>query len=466
VQKLKKHGHNAVPQRKRLKSQERVRKIENLAARPGTAGEQQAASAALVRIGPGAKALARAKAEGLTDAIIKRLPLPVSGARIIYDLDVPGFGIRITAGDFRAFVLNYRTKSGRERRYTIGEFPNWQTSAARKRARDLKKLVDEGGDPLAEIEAEREAPEVPDLIKRFEREHLSRKRPGTAADYQRILDKHVRPAFGKRKVAEITHDDIIRLHSKITRAGHAYRANAVVRVLSKAFSLAIRWGMRSDNPCKHLDRNPEAKRKRYLKGDELARLSAALAKHPDQRSANVFRLLLLTGARRGEVLGMRWADVDLSAGKWTKPGSTTKQKTEHEVPLSAPARQLLSEIRAAQTRKRRPLGEYVFPGNGDAQHIVNVKRAWRTICKAAEITGLRVHDLRHSFASQLVSSGASLPLIGALLGHSNPTTTHRYAHLFDDPLKAAVEKVGVLIANAGKPANGPTPLKQRSKRRA
>jgi integrase len=170
--------------------------------------------------------------------------------------------------------------------------------------------------------------------------------------------------------------------------------------------------------------------------------------------------LLLTGARRGEVLGMRWAELDLTQSKWTKPGSTTKQKTEHEVPLSEPAAQLLSEIREAQTRKGKVLGEYVFPGNGDAKHIVSVKRAWKTICKAAGISGLRIHDLRHSFASQLASGGASLPLIGALLGHSNPATTFRYSHLFSDPQRAAVEQVGALITAAAQSGKQLVPRKR------
>jgi integrase len=446
---------------------DRVRKIENLAARGGTQGERQAAARALVRIGPGTKALAQAKAAGLSNAIIKRLPVPEQGSRITYDAAVPGFGIRITAADARSFVLNYRTKGGRERRYTIGHFPNWGTAAARQEARNLKRLIDSGGDPLAEIEAEREAPTVAELCDRFEREHLPRKRVGTAVDYRSVLANHIRPHFGKSvKVADVSFDDIARLHGKITKAGHAYRANAALRVASKMFNLAIRWKMRADNPCKGVDRNYESKRKRYLNGDELARLTAALAKHRDKQTANVFRLLLLTGARRGEVLGMRWADIDFGTKLWTKPASTTKQKADHQVPLSAPTLQLLSEIRAAQTKNRKALGEYVFPGNGDAAPVAIVKRAWGSICKAAGVTGLRIHDLRHSFASQLVSSGASLPLIGALLGHSNPSTTARYAHLFDDPQRAAMEKVGAVIANAGKPVNAPTPLRPRTKRRA
>jgi len=408
------------------------------------------------------------KRQKLTDAIIKRLPTPATGNKIAYDPLVPGFGIRVTAGGSRAFVLSYRTRAGRERRYTIGGSPNWQTTAAREKARELKRLIDDGGDPLADIQAEREAPTVATLIERFEAEHLPRKRPGTATDYKRLLDKHVRPFFGNHvKVTDVTLDGHVEpLHRKISKQGHLRRANTVVAVCSKMFSLAVRWGMRADNPCKGVERHPEVKRKRYLNADELARLLEALNKHPDQQTASIFRVLLLTGCRRGEALAMRWADLDLEAGKWTKPGSTTKQKTEHEVPLSEPARQLLSELRDAQSAKRKVLGEYVFPGNSDSGHVVAVKRAWASLCKAADIRGLRIHDLRHSFASQLASSGASLPLIGALLGHSNSTTTHRYAHLFDDPQRAAVERVGAVITAAGKPAKPPTAGKRRTKRRA
>jgi integrase len=229
----------------------------------------------------------------------------------------------------------------------------------------------------------------------------------------------------------------------------------------------VRWRMRPDNPAKGIERNPEAKRKRYLSGPEMARLTGALAKYPDKQAADIVRLLLLTGCRRGEAMAARWADLDLSTGVWSKPGSTTKQRTDHVVPLSAPARALLSDIaeRHAREHPRKPLGEYVFPGNGDTGHVVEIKKPWRHICKAAGITGLRVHDLRHSFASQLASGGASLPLIGAILGHSNPTTTARYSHLFDDPQRAAVERVGSIIVAAGQPAPRP-PVKIGRRRRS
>jgi integrase len=423
----------------------------------------------VVTLRPKSGARKAAERQKLTDAIVKRLKPPAISNRITYDGDVSGFGVRITAGDSRSYILNYRVRgTGRERRITIGEVGDWRTADARAQAKEYKKLVDNGGDPLAAIEAERKAPTVADLIDRFEAEHLPRKRASTAADYKRMLDKHVRPFFGNHvKVADVTFEDCERLHRRISAAGHSYRANAVLRVLSKMFTLACHWKTegsntpwRTSNPCKGIERNTEYQRKRYLKSDELERLTKALREYPNQQAANIIRILLMTGARRGEVLAMRWADLDLSEGKWGKKASSTKQKEDHEVPLAAPVRQLLSEIRQKQRG-----GAYVFRGNGDSGHVVAIKKAWARILKNAGIAGLRIHDLRHSFASQLVSGGASLPLIGALLGHSNPVTTHRYAHLFDDPQRAAVEKVGAVYAAAGQPAAAPILLKRRTKRR-
>jgi len=229
-----------------------------------------------------------------------------------------------------------------------------------------------------------------------------------------------------------------------------HQANRVVAVLSRMLNLAIKWGWRVDNPAKGTERNPEEKRHRYLSAAELDRLTTALADHPDRQAANIFRLLLLTGARRSEVQSMRWDDLDLEPGVWTKPGAATKQRTVHRVPLSAPARQLLADLQAV-----RDESEHVFPGRLGG-HRVEIKAAWRGICKAAHIRELRIHDLRHSYASQLVSAGFSLPTIGALLGHTQAATTHRYSHLVDDALRRATETVGAVIAR--KPSAEIVPL--------
>jgi integrase len=426
----------------------RVAKVKALAKRAGTPGEQLAEEAALIRIGE--RASSGPNGSHLTDAAIKQLPLPAAGQRIHWDDDVPGFGCRATAGGAKSFVFNYRTRgSGQERRVTIGRAGDWSTSAARNEAKRLRRLVDSGADPRGEQQEQREAATFSDLIDRFEREYLPKKRPSTVRSYRGMLDKHVRPFFGKHiKVRDVGYSDIDALHRKITKTGSTYVANRCCALLSKMFSLAIKWEWCEKNPCLGIERNPESKRRRYLSSDELKRLTAALAKHSDREFVNIVMLLILTGARKGEVLGMRWADLTLAKDKgvWSKPGSTTKQKTDHIVPLSAPACQLLAEIK---TR-----GDYVFPSsNNPTGHRVEIK-SWTALCGKAGIEDLRVHDLRHSFASQLVSSGASLPLIGALLGHSSPGTTARYAHLFDDPQRAAVEKIGEIVGDANGDRHG------------
>jgi integrase len=401
--------------------------------------------------------------ENLTGSVIRRLPPPAKGNKVYYFGDPAGFGVRVTADGAKSFVLNYYTKTGRERRCTIGGHPGWTATEARKEAKRLRHLIDQGGDPLKDAEDARAAPTMEYLCDRFEKEHAERKRRSTALEYGRMLKKHIRPHFGiHTKVADVTYTDVDDLHQRITKAGHPYRANRVLAVMAKMFALAINWNLRDDNPAKGVGKNLEYERKRYLVDDELARLVMALAAHPDRQTANAIRLLLLTGARRGEVLAMRWADVDLATGIWSKPASSTKQKEPHTAPLNAPARQLLSEIREQQASKSRTLGEFVFPGAGITKHVVEINRTWRRVCKAANIKNLRIHDLRHSFASTAASSGSNLLVIGALLGHAKASSTLRYSHIFQDPQRVATERVGAIIEAAGRPApEEPVRLKPR-----
>jgi integrase len=250
--------------------------------------------------------------------------------------------------------------------------------------------------------------------------------------------------LGGLKVAEVSFSDIDRLHRTISKRA-PYRANRTLALLSKMFSMAVRWRYCTDNPVKGIERNTEHKRHRYLSGAELGRLATALAEYPDVTAANAVRLALLTGARRGELLAARWDDFDLAAGTWTKPGSTTKQKTLHRVPLSDVALRLLREMRRYSNSS-----DWVFPARGG--HLTDVREAWDTLRAAADIPDVRLHDLRHTFASLSASSGASLPLIGAMLGHSSSATTHRYSHLLDDAQRAAANKVAEAIGAAIVPA--------------
>jgi integrase len=392
----------------------------------------------------------------LTDRLIKALERPASGNKIHYDSEVKGFGARVTAAGAVAFIVNYRRKAdGLERRYTIGAWPDWSATTAREKAKELKRHIDGGGDPVGEHVAERAAPTVADLCGRFLEEHVAKQRPHTQADYGSMIRNDILTALGRLKVALVEFEHVERLHAAITRRAPV-RANRVVAVLSRMLTLAIKWKLRSDNPCKGVERNREHLRKRYLKPEELARLTKALAEEPNQTAADAVRLLLLTGCRRGEALNAAWSQFNLAAGTWSKPPSSTKQDEYHQVPLSAPARQLLGRL-----HKQAEGSPWVFPGrNGRPRE--DLKYAWQRIRRAAGIPDVRLHDIRHSFASELVSGGASLPLIGALLGHSNPTTTFRYAHLYTDPQRAAVEKVGAIIS--GKPAAKVLPMKRRRRR--
>jgi integrase len=400
----------------------------------------------------------------LTDAKVRALVAPAGRHnKVFYDDTGFGFGVRVTHGGAKSFILNYWTKSGRERRITIGRFPTWGTAAARERARELRREIDCGADPMAEIRAQREAPTVGDLCDRFEQEHLPKKSERTAEDYRGLIRLYIRPALGNLKVSEVGFADIERLHNRITAQGSPYQANRAVMMASKMFSLARLWHMRETNPCQGIQRNREDSRRRYATNEELERLMAALAEDKNQQACNIIRICLLTGCRRGEALAMRWKDIDLTDGLWTKPPSGTKQRRHHQSPLSPPARQLLSGIAEKYQREHpgQPLPVYVFPGRGGSGHATELKEDWKRLCAAAKVSDLRVHDLRHTFASQLASSGASLALIGSLLGHSSPATTHRYAHLFPDAEREAVARVGAILVNAGKPVKEPVKLQRR-----
>jgi integrase len=351
---------------------------------------------------------------------------------------------RLPEAGHRAFVLTYRTKLGRQRRITIGTFPDWSVVGAREEARRLKREIDSGRDPLAAIESAKAEPTVAELAERVAETHFARKRPRTRAEYLRLLRVHLLPALGKLRVSEVRFADCDALHRKITKSGSPVAANRTHSLLRVLFNYAIRWQMRPDNPCVGVERNSEHPVERYLTRAELERLTAALDQEEDQQAADIFRLLLLTGCRIGEALSARWEHLDLKAGTWSKPHSLTKQARAHTIPLSAPAVELLVAL------QRKTNSEFVFPGDGATGHRYATFKAWARVRKAAGIAGLRIHDLRHSFASELVSSGASLPLIGRLLGHSDPSTTSRYSHLYDDPLREAVERVGKVVTNGGR----------------
>ncbi|MBM4073223.1 MAG: site-specific integrase [Planctomycetes bacterium] len=403
-------------------------------------------------------------AERLTESLARKALPPAHGQVLMWDAEIRGFALRLTSGGSKSFVLDYRAE-GRQRRITIGAHPDWTVAAAREAAKTMKREVDLGRDPMGERRADREAPTIMQLWERYAAEYLPQKAARSQVDERIMWDKIILPRFGKLKVGAITHDDIDALHRDITTIrGTPVRANRTVEVLRRAFNLAMRWQWRDDNPATGVRRNPEEKRARYLTKVEITALARALNEHSEPTSANAIKLLMLTGARRGEVLGTTWEMFDLDNGVWTKPSSHTKQRRLHRVPLSGPALHLLKEMKTTAE------GAFVFPGV-DGKALTDIKRTWLTVCRKAGLadrveklgrngkpmrgkdgkpvmawqTSVRIHDLRHSFASILVSAGASLPLIGQMLGHTQVQTTQRYAHLFDDPLRKAAETVGAFV---------------------
>ena len=224
----------------------------------------------------------------LTDSAVRDLRLPQRGTTRVFDLPHPGgkkgwvsgFGVRVSAGGTKSFVLRYRSRKTRtEHLYTIGTFPAWSVEAARREALDLKHRIEKGDDPQTEREAERNAATVAELCDKFIADHVSKKRASTQRDYRGIIDGHIKPQIGKKLVAALDHRDVEELHANISKRGRLHRANRVISVLSRMMTLAIKERLRPDNPCKGIERNQETKRKRYLTGDELTRLTRALAEY-------------------------------------------------------------------------------------------------------------------------------------------------------------------------------------------
>ncbi len=377
-----------------------------------------------------------------------------------YDGALPGFGIYVGAAGAVSYFVEYRPGRGRgvaKRRHTFARHgapaPDggvWTTDAARREALRLLGAIKGGLDPL---EARAQSPTFAALTETWLGELATKRKSRTIHGYGRVLRQHATPALGKSNVDAIGRQAVARLHHSLRRT--PAEANYLVRVLSSFFTWCERNGYRPDhsNPARLVVKFPERKRDRFLNLRELRRLARALAAaercgRATPHMAAAIRLLVLTGARLGEVLSLRWEWVDLADGVLRLPDSKTGAKVIH---LNAPARAVLAGL------PRLKDNPFVILGKRPGRPLVNLEKPWRRVRKAALLTDVRLHDLRHSHASIGVASGLSLPLIGGLLGHSQPATTARYAHLADDPLKAASELVGRRIADAMEaPARAPT----------
>lgn len=360
----------------------------------------------------------------------------------LWDTELPGFGCKITPKGARVYVLQY-SRAGRDRRLTLGRHGIDLTSdEARREALRLRGEVAAGRDPGGERAAFKASPTLAIFAERYLAEHAwVKKKHRSAVGDQGNLRVHLLPAFGKLKICDITRADVARFHHSMRATPVA--ANRCLALLSTMMNLAEKWGLRADgtNPTRHVEKYPERRRERFLSDAELARLGAELANaaragvHPSVIAA--IRLLIFTGCRRDEILKLQWVDVDFERGCLRLPDSKTGAKL---IPLGAPAIKLL------QALPRVDGNPYVLPGAVPGKHYVGLEKAWARLRRRAGLPDVRLHDLRHGFASTAAAMGESLLLIGSLLGHSDVSTTQRYAHLSSDPRRAAADRISGRLA--------------------
>ena len=363
----------------------------------------------------------------------------------LWDGDLPGFGVRIQVSGRKTFILQYRNAQRRARWITIGKYGPMTLNAARKKALALLADIQKGEDPSDERRQSRKDPAIRDLAERFMREYAEpQKKPRSVAENKRLLDKFILPTLGRVKVSAISRNDIAKLHHAMRET--PTQANQTRALLSTMLNFAERWGLRPDgsNPCKHIQKFKEQKRERYLSVDELERLGQVLTRAEEESSEwpsviTALRLLVLSGARKNEILTLCWEHVDLENGLLRLPDSKTGAKI---IPLGEAALEVL------ENASHVPGNPYVCFGRKHGGHLIGLQKAWMRIRARAGLDDVRVHDLRHSFASVGVSGGMGLPMVGALLGHRKSATTERYAHLAADPLKEAANEITTKIASA------------------
>jgi integrase len=391
------------------------------------------------------------KAEVLASANITKRAVDAAKAHkadsYLWDKELRGFGLKVTPAGRKVYLVQYQLggRKGRTRRVTIGRHGEITPSFARAEAKRLLGEIAAGRDPAVERDKAHAGRSVGVVLEQFMAEHVRPKlKTCTAEGYQRVAKLYVLPAIGRRSIGDVTRQDIARLHHEMN--AKPYQANSALAMLSKFFSWAEKHGLRPDgsNPCRHVVKYRERKRERFLSQGELGRLGDALREAEQNKSCSTWvvaaiRLLTLTGARRNEIITLRWENVSEEHQHLMLPDSKTGRKAIH---LNAPALALL------QTILRLEGNPFVICGEKPGRHLVNLEKPWRRIRKAAKLDDVRLHDLRHSFASVAASGGQSLVVIGKMLGHTQPATTARYAHLADDPVKAASDSVGARIAAA------------------
>lgn len=408
----------------------------------------------------------------LTKRIVDALR-PRAARYEVHDAELPGFLIRVTPDGAKTFGVLYRAGRGRNaprRRVTIGRYGSLTVDEARTLARQILGSVAHGLDPAAERVNSKRAHTLATLGESWLADVGIRRKPTTAKEYGRVWHRDISPVLGTKQVSAITTADVRRLHRALSKT--PYLANRVVAMLGGFFTFAANEGIRSahDNPAHGIEFYPEKSRERFLSAKEFRRLGEALSraereglppapshrrkpkglhtlkhrpknwnavKPADPLAVAAIRLLALTGCREGEILSLRWDAIDFEHGylrlEQTKTGRSNR-------PLGAAAAALLQSLPRVQGNP------YVLPGSKTGDHVKEIKRLWHAVRHAAGLDDLRLHDLRHSFASVPASGHESMLVIRALLGHARIATTERYAHLGDDPVRRAADRTSTEIA--------------------
>lgn len=342
--------------------------------------------------------------------------------------------------------MTYREASSSKQRWlTLGTHGHITPDQARSMAQQALAAVARGEDPQGEKFLRRDAATLSALWARYETDVLPEKKPTTRSEYKSQWTNVIEPKFGNRKVEDISRDEVDRFHKGLREK--PYRGNRILALLSHLMALAEVWEWRpaSTNPCRGIARFKETARKRYLSGDEIGRLGSSLEALVREKKlllsgANAIKMLLLTGARVSEILTSRWEWLDLDRRVLNLPDSKTGAKPIY---LSDAALRVVDAQRA-----RRAGSEFIFPSLTGSNHLVGLQKMWLRVCAHAGIGGVRMHDLRHTAASIGIGQGASLAIIGRLLGHTQAQTTLRYAHLDQDPAMRAANDIGNAISLA------------------
>jgi len=383
---------------------------------------------------------------------LEALKIPTKKVAVYHDTTKHGLKLLVRPTGIKTFVL-YRKIQGRPERITIGRFPDVTIEQARKQVDILNAKIASGVNPNEEKRGLRHEMTIKGLFERYlERYAKIHKRSWQedANQFRRYLKN-----WENRKLSSIRKSHIQKLHTEVgTTKGH-YAANRLLALLHTMFNRAIDWGWNNPNPAHGINKFKEKSRDRFIHGDELPKFFAALSEEPSIIVRDYILLSLLTGARRSNVLAMRWDEINFDRATWTIP--LTKTGESHTVPLVPAAIDLLksrqkqkANINNSNSNNNSHNSPWVFPGTGVTGHLIETKQPWKRILEKAGIKDLRIHDLRRSLGSWQAATGANLSIIGKTLAHKNVSTTAIYARLNIDPIRESMNKAtDAMLSAAG-----------------